>query len=126
MKALECAEAIVRTQGERFFEAGLWCLRGELTLASGTGREALAEDCFRRGLEVARQQRTKSWELRLCTRLGALLQGQGRSSEALQLLQPLYDAFTEGRETADLRAARALLDELTLVGGAHGREGDDR
>ncbi|HZI08512.1 MAG TPA: protein kinase, partial [Archangium sp.] len=63
MKTLERAEAIMRTQGERFYEAGLWCLRGELTQASGTGHEALAEECFRRGLEVARQQRTKSWEL---------------------------------------------------------------
>ena len=112
MKTLEQMEALVNTKGERFFEAELLRLRGEVTLASGAGHERVAEDCFRRGLEVARRQQAKAWELRLGTSLAHLLEKQGRGAEGRQLLQPLYDWFTEGLETADLRAARAVLARL--------------
>ncbi len=112
LKNIEQMEALVKAKGERFFEAELLRLRGEVTLASGAGQERVAEDCFRRGLEVARRQQAKSWELRLGTSLANLLEKQGRGGEARQLLQPLYDWFTEGRETADLRTARAVLARL--------------
>ena len=112
MQTLTQMQTLVDTKGERFFEAEVLRLRGEVTLASGAGREGVAEDCFRRGLEVARRQQAKSWELRLGTSLANLLARQGRATEARQLLQPLYDGFSEGRETADLRTARAMLARL--------------
>jgi predicted ATPase len=71
-----------------------------------------AEAVFREALEVAREQDAKSWELRAATDYARLMQGQGRHEEALALVQPLYDWFTEGHETRDLREAAALLEQL--------------
>ena len=73
----------------------------------------MAEGLFRRALGWARRQETLSWELRSTTSLTRLLSDQGRSAEALALLRPVYDRFTEGFATADLRAAKALLDDLS-------------
>ena len=73
---------------------------------------AAAEDQFRQALELSRQQGALSWELRAATSLARLLNDQGRSAEASGLLQPVYDRFTEGFDTADLKAAKALLDAL--------------
>ena len=73
---------------------------------------ATAEDHFRQALDWARRQGALSWELRAATSLARLLCDQSRSAEALELLQPVYDRFTEGFETADLKAAKALLDAL--------------
>lgn len=70
----------------------------------------MAEDHFRQALDVARRQKALSWELRAATSLARLLDGQDRCTEALALLQPVYDRFTEGFETADLKAAKALID----------------
>ena len=71
-----------------------------------------AETAMQRGIEVARQQNAKSWELRGAMSLARLWSGQARSAEAVALLQPVYDRFTEGFETADLRAAKALLSAI--------------
>ena len=71
-----------------------------------------AEDLFRQALDGARRQETLSWELRAATSLARLLRNQDRAVEAMAFLQPVYDRFTEGFDTADLQAGKKLLDEL--------------
>jgi predicted ATPase len=73
---------------------------------------AAAEDRFRQALARARQQSALSWELRAATSLARLWRDQGRPAEGMALLQPVYDRFTEGFDTRDLKAAKALLDTL--------------
>ena len=106
-QALSRAEA---TEG-RFWEAELYRLKGETLLKKG--EEAEAEACFGQALDVARRQQARSWELRAATSLARLWQRQGRREEARQLLEPVYDWFTEGFGTPDLQEARALLDVLS-------------
>jgi class 3 adenylate cyclase/tetratricopeptide (TPR) repeat protein len=93
------------------FEAELWRLRGEACLA-GAGTVSEAETAMLRGIDVARQQSAKSLELRGATSLARLWRQQGRQQEAAALLAPVYGWFQEGFDTADLQAARTLLDEL--------------
>ena len=81
-----------------------------LLLQAADGAAAAAEDHFRQALDWARRQGALSWELRAATSLARLWYDQGRPTEAMALLQPVYDRFTEGFETADLKAAKALLD----------------
>jgi predicted ATPase len=69
------------------------------------------EDLFRQALDAARRQAALSWELRAATSLARLLRKQGRPADAIACLQPIYDRFTEGFGTADLIAAKQLLDE---------------
>jgi predicted ATPase len=73
---------------------------------------AAAEDHFRQALGWARRQGALSWELRAATSLARMWRNQDRSEEARELLAAVYDRFTEGFETADLTAAKALLDNL--------------
>jgi predicted ATPase len=92
---------------ERWASAELLRVKGELLLLQGTpGAAATAEDHFRQALDWARRQGALSWELRAATSLARLLRDQGRAADALALLQPVYDRFTEGFDTADLKAAR--------------------
>ena len=97
-------------------------VKGELLLLPGAFRDwAAAEDYFRRALDRARRQGALSWELRAAASLVRLLRDQGCSAEALALLQPVYDQFTEGFETSDLKAAKAVLEGFSIVctnGGA--------
>jgi predicted ATPase len=87
--------------------------KGELLMMRGpSGEPTLAEDHFRQSLDSARRQGALSWELRAATSLARLRSGQNRRTEALVLLQPVYDRFTEGFDTADLKTAKALLDAL--------------
>jgi predicted ATPase/DNA-binding winged helix-turn-helix (wHTH) protein len=86
-------------------------IKGEVLLSCESDA-CQAEDHFRRSLDQAHRQGALSWELRSATSLARLLHDQGRSAEAMALLQPVYDEFTEGFETADLKAAKALLDAL--------------
>jgi predicted ATPase len=87
-------------------------VKGELLrLRNAPGAAAAAEDLFRQALDWARRQGTLSWELRVATSLARLLRDQGRFADASALLQAVYGRFTEGFETADLKAAKALLDE---------------
>ena len=74
---------------------------------------AKAEGSFRTALAIAREQGTRGYELRAATSLARLWREQGRQSEARDLLAPLYGWFTEGFDTADLKEAKRLLDELT-------------
>jgi DNA-binding SARP family transcriptional activator/predicted ATPase len=96
---------------ERYFEAELHRLRGELLLARPAA-ETEAEACFLRATEISRQQHAKSWELRAATSLARLWQKQGRPEEARQVLDPVYNWFTEGFDTLDLIGAGLLLESL--------------
>jgi predicted ATPase len=73
---------------------------------------AAAEDHFRQALDWARRQGALSWELRAATSLARLWRDQGRIKEAGELLAPVHDRFIEGFETADLKAAKALIGDL--------------
>jgi predicted ATPase len=72
----------------------------------------LAIDSFRQSLDLARHQGALSWELRAGTSLAGLLRDQGHLPDAIGLLKPIFNRFTEGFDTADLKAAKALLDTL--------------
>ncbi len=82
-------------------------------MQGGAAAATQAEACFRRALALARRQGAKSHELRGGTSLARLWREQGRLRQALRLLAPIYDWFTEGFETPDLQEARRLLDELS-------------
>ncbi len=111
LAVLDQAIAQVGSAGESFDVAELFRVKGHILGSAGTDAEA-AETCLRQALDWARRQGALSWELRAATSLARLLSGQDRSRDAMALLQPVYDRFTEGFETADLKAARALLDAL--------------
>jgi predicted ATPase len=96
----------------RWYDAELNRLEGELLLASEDPDESRAEASFRKALGIAGGQKAKSWELRAATSLAKLLARQGKHEEAHALLAPIHDWFTEGFDTADLKAAKALLDDL--------------
>jgi predicted ATPase len=102
---------IMQQSGERWWEAELHRLRGELLLRSAD-HEAEAQACFHQALAVACQQQAKSWELRAALSLSRLWQRQGKRQEARDLLAPIYHWFTEGFDTADLQEAKALLEAL--------------
>jgi predicted ATPase/DNA-binding winged helix-turn-helix (wHTH) protein len=108
-QAMEQAEST----GTRWLFPELLRIRGELRLLQAeTGAVAAAGDHFRQALDWARRQGALSLELRAATSLARLRRDLGRAAEAKALLQPIYDRFTEGFETADLKAAKALLDAL--------------
>ena len=108
------ADAVAQTEksDERYLEAEIHRLRGEFLLAQSTDDQPEAERCFHQALDVARKQEARSLELRAATSLARLWQRQGRDDDARDLLAPVYDWFTEGFDTADLKEAKALLDEL--------------
>jgi predicted ATPase len=110
-QSLEAALALVRKNAERYFEAEIYRLRGELLLHV-VGQPGETEACFQQALAVARQQQAKSWELRAAMSLARLWQQQGKRNAAHSLLAPIYGWFTEGFDTADLQEARALLEEI--------------
>ena len=92
-------------------------LKGELLLLQSTPAAAeTVEDLFRQALDEARRQEALAWELRAATSLARLLRDQGRSADTIACVKPIYDRFTEGFGTADLIAAKRLLDGLSDVG----------
>jgi predicted ATPase/DNA-binding winged helix-turn-helix (wHTH) protein len=106
-------EALARSERneERWCVAELLRIKGELLLLQeGSGAAAAAEDHYRQALGWARRQGALSWELRAATSLAKLWRDQNRSTEAIALLAPIYNRFTEGFETDDLKAAKALID----------------
>jgi predicted ATPase len=132
------ALAIVDKSGERVVEAELYRLKGELSLQQESQKskvkaqkskvnpntqhlapntevnvELEAEECFRKAIGIARQQQAKSWELRASMSLARLWQQQGRQKEAHDLLAKIYNWFSEGFDTKDLREAKVLLEELS-------------
>jgi predicted ATPase len=110
--ALDRARAVMRETGERLAEAELHRIEGDLLLVDDSVDQARAEACYRRAIEVARRQEAMSWQLRAATSLARLWRGQGKRQEAHGLLAPIYNWFTEGFDTPDLKEAKALLDEL--------------
>jgi predicted ATPase len=125
------AEALVHVEktGERWYEAELHRLKGELTLQQfnvqgSTSKidnphsalrtlQSEAEECFHRAIAIARQQQTKSFELRATLSLARLWRQQGKKKQAQRMLADIYGWFTEGLDTVDLREARALLTALS-------------
>jgi tetratricopeptide (TPR) repeat protein len=121
LDSLSEAQATVDRTGERRYDMRLSLLKGKLLLGQasrqqegGIHREKIAEAeaCFTRAVDVARQQKAKSLELEAVLNLSRLWQQQGRRDEARELLADVYGWFTEGLDTADLKTAKALLEEL--------------
>ena len=106
------ALAVVHKTGERFCEAELYRLKGELLLLRSAENHGQTEACFQQALLVARHQQTKSSELRAATSLSRLWQHQGTRAAAYDLLAPVYGWFSEGFGTADFQEAKALLEDL--------------
>lgn len=111
LNTLAEALAFLRRTGERHYEAEIHRLRGKLLLKQSD--EAEAEASFHKAVDVARRQAARSWELRATVSLCRLLHEQGRIEDARQRLSEMYDSFTEGFDTPDLRDARALFKELS-------------
>jgi predicted ATPase len=97
----------------RMAEAERHRLKGELLLIQDLHNSAEAEPCLRTAIKVARHQGAKLFELRATLTLARLLVNQGRRGEARAMITDIYNWFMEGFETADLKDAKALLDELT-------------
>ena len=128
LSTLAEALAMVDKTGERFYEAELYRLKGQLTLQQGQvsgsafhgadphpltrDPQAEAEACFLKAIEIARKQQAKSLELRAVMSLSRLWQQQGKTKEAHHLLAEIYGWFTEGFDTKDLQEAKALIEEL--------------
>jgi predicted ATPase len=103
---------VVDKTGARWYESELYRLKGALLLQQSLDNQAEAEACFHHALDIARNQQAKSFELRVATSLARLWQSQGKHQEAHDLLASVYHWFTEGFDTADLKDAKALLEEL--------------
>jgi predicted ATPase len=102
----------VETTKERWCEAEVNRIAGEIALKSPEQDIAIAQVHLERALAIARQQQAKSWELRAAMSISRLLRDQGKRDEARELLAPVYGWFTEGFDTRDLNEAKDLLDEL--------------
>jgi predicted ATPase len=110
IEAARKAVSLVEERGERIHHAE--ALRVYGTLESIRGDAAAAESRFEEALVIAKAQQAKSWELRAATSLARLWQSQGKIKEARELLAPVYNWFTEGFDTKNLKEAQALLNEL--------------
>ena len=102
----------VEKSDERCFEAEVHRIKGELLQMNGVD-EAEVETCFRHAIEVAQQQEAKSLELRATMSLARQWRRQGMVEEAQRILAEIYNWFTEGFDTRDLKEAKALLEELS-------------
>jgi predicted ATPase len=103
----------VDSSKEKWAEAEVNRIAGEIALKSLAPDTEKAEKYFDRALAVARRQQAKSWELRATMSLARLWRDQGNAQQARELLAPVYSWFTEGFDTRDLKDAKALLEELT-------------
>jgi predicted ATPase len=102
----------VERSKEKWCEAEVNRLAGEVALKSPAPDTEKAEKYFDRALAVARHQQTKSWELRAAMSLARVWRDQDKVQQARELLAPVYGWFTEGFETRDLKEAKALLEEM--------------
>jgi hypothetical protein len=127
LATMEGAVERAERTGDGWIVAELLRVKGELLRLDGSlGTMDLAEDCFRKALQLAGTQHALFWELRIATSLARLHRARGRSAEAVGCLRPIYDRFTEGFETTDLIAANGILGELSDAGlarptGSNGR-----
>jgi class 3 adenylate cyclase/predicted ATPase len=106
------AMTAAETTKERWYEAEVYRVSGEIALLSPDFDVAKAEVCFERALAVAREQQAKSWELRAAMSMARLWRDQGKWQQARELLAPVYGWFTKGFDTRDLKEAKVLLDRL--------------
>ena len=113
LEALAEAETVIEKSGEHRWEPEVHRLKGELLLAESARDRPGAEAHMTRALDIARRQGAKWFELRAATGLARLWQGQRKHAKARELLEPVYDWFTEGFDTPDLKEAKALLDEMS-------------
>jgi predicted ATPase len=113
LQVVEEGFASVAKTGEQIGSPHLHRVKGELLLAQYPSDGAKAERCFRTAIEIARRQSARSGELCATTSLARLLAKQGRRDEARAMLAEIYGWFTEGFDTADLKDAKTLLDELS-------------
>jgi predicted ATPase/DNA-binding winged helix-turn-helix (wHTH) protein len=118
-QCVEARQAIDEALEKAESDEELWCMaellriKGEvLRLEGSANADGVAEDYFQQALDWSRRQGALSWELRAATSLAKLWRDNGKTAEAAELLSAVYDRFTEGFETSDLRAARALMDEF--------------
>jgi predicted ATPase len=109
LSLLDEAMVMVNSKGERYYEAELYRLKGELLLKQTADNQAKTEDYFRQSLVIAESQKAKSWQLRTALSWARLYRSQGKLREARDLLAPIYESFTEGFETDDLRDASVML-----------------
>ena len=112
LRTIDESFQFIERSGQRYYEAELHRLKGELLLAQNASNAAEAEQSFRTAIEIARKQHAKSWELRATTSLARLLAKQRKHDKARSMLAEIYNWFTEGFDTADLKDAKALLEEL--------------
>jgi predicted ATPase len=113
LNALTEALIVADKHEEREHEAEIHRLKGELLLMQDDFNTAEAQKCFEKAIEIARQRRAKSLELRATVSLASVLAKQGRRNEAQMMLADIYNWFTEGFDTPDLKDAKALLAQLT-------------
>jgi predicted ATPase len=111
-RSIDEAVTAAETTKERWHEADIHRIAGEIARLSSEPDAARAEQYFERALAVARAQQAKSWELRAAMSMARLWRDQGKRNEARDLLTPVYNSFTEGFDTLDLKEAKALLETL--------------
>jgi predicted ATPase len=115
LDTVERALAMSRLTGELWIEAELCRLKGELLLLEPQADTIGAKAAFEEALKIAQAQEARSWELRAMMSSSRLLQREGKYAEARAGLEAIYNRFSEGWETQDLKHARAMLDELAQV-----------
>jgi predicted ATPase len=113
-QSVQEAMRVIQVTGERWFEAEVNRVAGEIAAKSPEQDAPKAEAHFQTALRMARQQQAKSWELRAAISLARLWRDQGKVQPARELLAPVYGWFTEGFDTRDLKEAKALLEELAV------------
>lgn len=116
------AMTAAETTRETCCEAEIHRTAGEIALMSPEPDAAKAQAYFERAIAIAHAQQAKSWELRAATSLARLWGDHGKRQQARDLLAPIYGWFTEGFDTADLKEANALLDELAGAGWQHNQQ----
>jgi predicted ATPase len=110
---LSDALAAAESAADGMSRVELYRLQGELVIANDPAMVTKAEASLRLAVSLAREQKARSWELRATTSLARLLRDTNRRDEARAMLADIYNWFTEGFDTADLKDAKALLDELS-------------
>jgi predicted ATPase len=117
----DAIEKVERSK-EKYCEAELHRIVGEIALKSLAPDSEKVEAHFGHALSIARQQQAKSWELRAAMSMARFWRRQGKREEARELLAPVYGWFTEGFDTRDLKQAKALLEELSNVSAASNQQ----
>jgi DNA-binding winged helix-turn-helix (wHTH) protein/tetratricopeptide (TPR) repeat protein len=112
LRLIEESLQFMERTGQRYYEAELHRMKGELLLARASSNAEQAAQSFHTAIEIARKQHAKSWELRATTNLARLLAKQHKQDKARPMLTEIYGSFTEGFDTPDLKDAKSLLAEL--------------